>query len=134
MKYLTLLTLTTALWSCSKNNDSKPKYDPAPTITNINFSTAATGSVIHPQFTVTLNIPDSLLVKQFLLFNKTISIPGDPYNPSNLPMVILNPKSGTYTLMDTYNISPFHPGKNTYTSAFIMSDNSIIYNSEFSYN
>lgn len=134
MKYITLLTLTIALWSCSKNNDSKPKYEPAPAVSNITFSTITTGSVGHPQFTVTLNIPDTLAVKTFILFNKTLSIPGDPYNPSNLPMVIANPKSGTYVLIDLYNVSPFHPGKNTYTSAFIMNDNSTINNSEFGFN
>ena len=120
--------------SCNKNNDSKPKYDPPPTITNINFSTATSGTVSHPQFTVTLNIPDTISVKQFILFNKTLSIPGEPYNPSYLPMVIVNPKSGTYVLIDVYNVSPFHPGKNVYTSIFLMNDNSTINNSEFGFN
>lgn len=128
-----ILLLSVVALSCNKNDDNPKGLTNPPTVTSINNSTTTTGSVKHPSFTVTLDVPDTLAVKQFVLFNNTPDISGDPFNPSHIPMVILNPKSGTYVLIDTYNVAPYHPGKNSYTSAFILNDNSTIYNSEFAF-
>lgn len=121
MKYLLTILIVSTL-SCKKNNDSKPKYDPAPSVTNIAISSELVNGVAHPKFTITLNVPDTAAVINFLVYTKlTFSI----------PCTILKPKTGTYTIIDSYNSFPPAGDKKTYTSSFIMADNSSLYNSTF---
>lgn len=124
MKYLLTILIISAL-SCKKDNDSKPKYYPPPTVTNVIATTEVVGGITRPKFTITLNVPDNAVTKQYLLFVKPAF---------SIPMLLLNPKSGTYTFTDPYNTYPLQPGKNIYTSAFIMEDNTAIYNSTFTIN
>lgn len=106
--------------ACNKSNDSNPKYDPAPTITSYSVGTDVANGITRPKFTVTLTIPDTLAVKEFVLgVGPTFSI----------PLVILSPKSGTYTLIDPNNVYPLQPGRKTYTPFFVMADNTSLYNS-----
>jgi hypothetical protein len=124
MKYLFTLLIVSFL-SCNKSNDSKPKYDPPPTVTNVQASTDVAGGITRPKFTITLNVPDTAATRQFTLFVQPAF---------SIPLIILNPKSGTYTLVDTGNPYPLQSGKNTYSSFFLMADNSSIYNSTFTIN
>jgi hypothetical protein len=109
--------------SCKKNHEAPGPTNP-PTVTSISASTAVTGSVTHPQFTITLNIPDTNVVAGFYIYLKA----------GGIPAAILRPKTGTYTLIDFYNSYPLLPGKTEYISSFLMTDNSSVYNATFTIN
>lgn len=121
MKKILPLLLTITILSCNKNTDTKPKYDPAPSVSNIQSTTETTNGVTRPKFTITLAVPDTAATKVFILF----------YKGSSIPCAIPNPKTGTYTIIDTYNTYPLSGDKKNYTSAFVMADNSTIGNSSF---
>lgn len=125
MKRILPIALIITFLSCKKDNNSAPKYDPPPTISNIQVSSETVNGITHPKITFTLTIPDTAVVKIFSLFVKsTFSVPSG----------ILKPKSGTYTITDIYNNYPAPTNMKTYTSMFVMADNSAIYNSSFDVN
>ena len=121
MKYIISIALISIMFSCKKDNGTSAKYDPPPSVTNIQVSSQSTNGVAHPKFTITLNIPDTSAVKSFSVYPKN----------GWIPSVIQNPKSGTYVLVDIYNSYPAASNLNTYVSSFLMADNSSIYNSTF---
>lgn len=124
MKKIFVATLLISALSCKKNNDT-PGLTNSPTVTSVSASTAVTGSVTHPKFTITLNVPDTNAVAGFYLYLK---------QGFGIPAAILKPKSGTYTIIDIYNSYPLQPGKTEYTSSFLLTDNSSVYNSSFTIN
>ena len=123
MKYLFILLAVSTL-SCNKDSIQGTKYDPPPAVTKVETSSEVINGTAHPKISITLSVPDPAATKQFLLFFET----------SNIPMALLSPKSGTYTFVDAYNSYPPAADKKTYTSAFVMADNSTIYNSTFDVN
>lgn len=125
MKYLTLLTLTSIFLSCSKKDDAKPKHDPPPSVVNITATTDVLNGITRPKFTITLNVPDTSATQLFML---SVTKKFSP------PVTIIKPKSGTYTIVDTYNVYPLQPDYKDYTPFFLMSDNTAIYNSSIQIN
>lgn len=131
MRYTILLAMIAFLLSCKKDDNQSNPYPNPPTVTKIEMSVETIGAVGHPKFTVTLNVPDTNAVKQFLIVPKAGA--GTP--PSvGIGIVVLNPKSGTYALTDLYNVYPLDPNKRTYSTGFLMSNNTTLYNPPFDIN
>lgn len=119
---LTLLIICSL--SCNKDDGAAPKYDPPPTVTDIQASTETVNGVTYPKFIITLNVPDTAATEVFTLHHAGTTI----------PCAIANPKTGTYSIVDIYNPYPVATPRKTYHHSFIMEDKSSISHSIYTIN
>jgi hypothetical protein len=136
MRYLLTILLFTFI-ACKKDKDDpKPTPEP-PTITKINVlpplmivtrnSQGKNDTVYRPKIEVTLNVPDESAVSKLSFFVKASF-------PYYTPTEIVEPKTGTYTIVDMNNTYPAIGSNRIYFSVFAMKNFTYVTNSDFSIN
>lgn len=124
MTRLLLTSLIIIALSCNKDDAPPAKYNPPPTVMDIQTSTEVINGKTYPKFSITLNVPDTAATEVFTLY----------YKSSTAPCTILKPKSATYTIIDTFNPYPLTGNKKEYNTFFVMEDNSTIISSTYTVN